>query len=319
MAIPYPSFVNSYPFEFLIGPAKRSFYVHSGLIKQHSETLAALVEGGMAESRERCAHLEDMEEDTFIHFLEFAYTGDYSVSNIGVTFPSADTILYGPVCGSGQVAAGSGTADSAEEWGLLVKKTRKSWKSKSAKIKSGWYDENGIESPLPEDEDIPVKAEPDVDMSFEPLSRNPSRHTDLWRLFKSKARVSEMPPWEPRANMDHCEDYTTLFLCHAKLYVFSDRYIIKALQELVLQKLRLTLSRFTLFRERTGDIVKLLKYTYANTMDYDDGIDKLRSLVSDYVVCHVETIVKDEEFLNFLQEEGAMAKDLVLKLLQRLT
>lgn len=34
----------------------------------------------------------------------------------------------------------------------------------------------------------------------------------------------------------------------------------------------------------TTDVVELLRYVYANTMDHDDGIEKLRNLVSDYLV-----------------------------------
>jgi len=76
------------------------------------------------------------------------------------------------------------------------------------------------------------------------------------------------------------------------------------------------LSRYTLYQERTSDIVELLRFTCQNTRDYDDGIDQLRSLVADYVVCHVEAIAKDQDFLNFVQERGAVAKDLLGKAAQ---
>lgn len=43
-------------------------------------------------------------------------------------------------------------------------------------------------------------------------------------------------------------------------------------------------------------------------MDHDRGIDKVRSLVMDYVVCHVEIIVEHAMFRETLQERGALAK-----------
>ena len=125
-------------------------------------------------------------------------------------------------------------------------------------------------------------------------------------------------PWEPRQNKESCEDYTQVFLCHARLYVFSDRYGIEPLLELTQQKLRLTLSTFNLFDERVSDIIELVRYTYEHTMEHEEGIDKLRSLVMDYVTCQMEAIVKDKDFITMLQEPGALAKDLVLKSLRRL-
>jgi len=124
-------------------------------------------------------------------------------------------------------------------------------------------------------------------------------------------------PWEPRQNKESSASYAHIFLCHAYLYVFSDRYGIEPLQQLIRQKLRLTLSRFSLFEDRVPDIVELVKYIYkhSSTIDHDQGIDRMRSLVIDYVVCHLEVIAKDDNFERMLQEPGALAKDLLLKLL----
>ena len=120
--------------------------------------------------------------------------------------------------------------------------------------------------------------------------------------IQEKAYVRHHEPWKPRQNKESCEDYTQVFLCHACLYVISDRYCIEPLQELALQKLRLTLSTFILFNERVSDIVELVQYTYAHTMEHEEGIDKLRSLVMDYVVCQMEAIVEDKNFITLLQE-----------------
>src|ERR1700733_507674 len=73
------SFISSHPFRFLIGPDKKTFYIHTELVAQHSSTLGALVSGPMAEAKENCAILEDVDEGTFVRFAEYMYTNDYSV------------------------------------------------------------------------------------------------------------------------------------------------------------------------------------------------------------------------------------------------
>lgn len=155
-------------------------------------------------------------------------------------------------------------------------------------------------------------------MKKESLFSIRSKGAQLWDEFRIKAQVKEAKAWLPRVNEDDCDDYTSVFLCHADLYVFSDRYGIKALQQLVLQKLHLTLSRFKLHPKRTGDIVDLLNYTYTNTMDYENAIDELRDLLTDYLVCHIEKIVKDKSFSRLLATKGSLAKDLMPKMMQRL-
>ena len=344
------SFVDSLPFKFLIGPAKRAFYVHSGLIEQHSDTLAALVGGRMVEARERCAHLEDTEEDTFIRFLEFAYTGDYSVPEPDLVLSAADIDVddHGESSSKGKMAAANGDIRGSSEDGEEIEHApvvdlsppgmeqppfeeefrppspqmlESSWgfskkdRKKKKKASSRWtVDEYNS---LPPQDAVEI-AYADDEMRSETIEATPPRKKNLWDSFQSKAVVKETAPWEPRVNSDHCEDYTNIFLCHASLYVLADRYTIEPLRELVLQKLRLTLSRFTQFSQRTGDIVELLKYIYVHTMDYDDGVDKLRSLVSEYAVCQIETVAKNKGFLDLLQEAGAMAKDIMVKMLQRL-
>ncbi|KAL2408143.1 hypothetical protein ABEF95_001363 [Exophiala dermatitidis] len=308
MEIPYRSFTRSHPFRFLIGPEKASIYIHSELVKQHSETLAALVGGGMSEAEKGCAHLEDIDEDTFNRFVEFAYTGDYSVPD-----PT-----FKPVSDNEDPSNSPGTPPNHEmeapvedeptnfSWGFETKTTISGGRRKVRR--NGWT-ESSTQGHI--SEPIPLMQEPGFGIERQPESQQ-------WREFKDKAHIRERPAWEPRKNLRPNEDYEPVFMCHASLYIFSDRYSIEPLRELVLQKLRLTLSRFTLFAERTGDIVHLLKYTYANTMDHDSGIDTLRNLVTDYAVCEIEKMATDHEFQDYLTEEGFAAKDLMVKLVQRL-
>lgn len=53
--------------------------VHAAAIAATSQQLDALINGGMEESKTRCARMEDVKVDDFIRFCEYAYRGDYTV------------------------------------------------------------------------------------------------------------------------------------------------------------------------------------------------------------------------------------------------
>ena len=106
-----------------------------------------------------------------------------------------------------------------------------------------------------------------------------------------------------------CEDYTEVFQCHARLYVFAEKYDIEPLKRLTKQKMHGTLVQFNLYKERVGDIVELLRYIYANTPDRDHATDELRELVMKYVVCKYDKVAASEEFLELMEEGGACVRD----------
>jgi len=108
------------------------------------------------------------------------------------------------------------------------------------------------------------------------------------------------------------EDYTPVFLGHARLYVFAEKYGISTLRSLTLDRLHRTLIYFTLFKERIGDVVALARYAYSNdnTPDYEsDIVDDLRRLVTQYIVCEFKTFANTEQFCTLLEEGGPFVRD----------
>lgn len=77
------------------------------------------------------------------------------------------------------------------------------------------------------------------------------------------ARVEAAAPSEIRENKDSLEDYTPVFLGHARLYIFAEERMIDDLKTLCLHKLHKTLMSFTLCEDRRTDIVELVRYAYA--------------------------------------------------------
>ncbi len=97
------------------------------------------------------------------------------------------------------------------------------------------------------------------------------------------------------------EDYSSVFIGHAQLYVFAEKWIIPELKTLTLNKTHKTLIGITLYERRRKDIVKLLQYAYSNdnTPDTDEGADDLRALITHYITCELESFLQCPEFLRF--------------------
>ncbi|OAL39581.1 hypothetical protein AYO20_00978 [Fonsecaea nubica] len=300
MDIAYESFVDSEPFKFLVGPTAKPFYMHGRLATKLSDRMAALFGGGMKEAQNRYALLKDTDEETFVRVIQFAYTGDYAVAE-----PKSDSVpstadndddIPAPPAEEPVSCDDAPTAEPAQSLGFWGESCSYKKKSKKGRKNNAFYSETFEDTGSPN-----------------PFENGRSKGEKAWDSFKTKAHLKGIMCWDPEVNEDQHQDYTSVFLCHAKLYVFADQYFIEPLQELVLQKLRLTLSRFKLHQQRVGDVVELLKYTYANTPCRDPKIDQLRDLISDYLVCHIEKIVHHVEFIKLL-DNGDVTKDFLPKL-----
>ena len=82
-----------------------------------------------------------------------------------------------------------------------------------------------------------------------------------------------------RPNQAVNEDYANVFIGHAAMYVFGEKYGIPALKETALAKLHSTLNNFILFEERFQDVLVLVHYIYENTCA-TVKIDPLRELIT---------------------------------------
>ena len=85
---------------------------------------------------------------------------------------------------------------------------------------------------------------------------------------------------QPRSNKDQAENYFEVFLEHARLYVFVDEYDIQSLKVLAMKELHTSLTVFTLYQQRTGDIVSLLRYIYEKTDETRADVEDSRTLMT---------------------------------------
>lgn len=260
----------------------------------------------MSEAQEGCAWLEDIEESTFIRFSQFAYTGDYiaadpeillDFSNIASALPEVPSIntflpvavedpvppTIAPDVEAQQVIDFESFPDDVWAGNLETKK------KKTKVLKPTAFTSSSRKEKLWEN----------FERAFD--GRKPSKHS-----------------FHPRKNRESCEEYKEVFLCHARLYVFAEKYDIAPLKKLSLSKLHRTLSVFDLYEERVGDIFALMRYSYANTVHRSPLDDPLRLLIIHYAACVVEKLVPSSEFKALLEEPGELASDLVVKMIHRL-
>lgn len=287
--------MGSEPFHFIVGPDKKTFYVHTELVAQNSPVLAALVRHPMEEGTKGRASLKDIDEDTFLHVIEFMYRNEYTVPGALEADVSLEPVTDRAAAIESEFDMETPVQPPIDEEELILFLSGSRKKHKKKDVEHNWFGPN----------DGPVA----------------SKKEQLWLEFKGRSTTSLGDTWKPRSNWDRpSEDWTDVLLCHARLYVFANRYQMEALQTMAARRLRLTLSEFTLHASRVPDIVALLKYTYENTMEYDDGdrMDFLRRLVSDYVVCHLDSIMPNRDFQALLQGPSSLAKDLLTNIVQNL-
>lgn len=245
----------------------------------------------MAEASDRRATVEDVNEDTFIRFYQFAYTGDYVTPEFTLIptielpyIPDRYTAVAEPDPVVEEEAPPAPEEPPADElgWGSMPKKSKKPTKpSKSARLRQ--------------------------------LLDNLTYDTETSRAtFRACCEV--------RPNSNPTEEYTQVFLGHAEMYVFAEKWGIDVLKALALSKLHQTLTSFTLYEVRRPDIVELLRYTFSNdhTPDRIGAEDELRSLVMLYTACEVENLIHCPEFISLIGEAGQLAQNLVQMLMKRI-
>lgn len=116
------------------------------------------------------------------------------------------------------------------------------------------------------------------------------------------------------------DDYSEVFLSHARIYFLAEYYDIAELQALAVQKLHRALVLFTPYRERVGDLLKLIRFCYEDgppPCQGGDGAD-LKKVVSLYAAVRLEDLWPSEEFQALVEMSGEFSRRLVRAVLTRL-
>ncbi|KAI1417042.1 hypothetical protein F5Y13DRAFT_153596 [Hypoxylon sp. FL1857] len=309
-SVPYEIIAASKPFRFLVGPKKKEFTMHAELVARMSKPLWTLVNGEWKESKGGLAEWPEIDEETFVRFCEFAYTGDYKAAVPFMEMPPTPPEL----------------------------ENGESSKSKSSVAEEMLEPEPALEEQVPEPEPEPEpdpwalplhsvskkkskKKAPELWDNWgtpqPPPPPPPTKKDVMWQEFQE--RIYDEPNLKPKEepNTDPSANYSEVFLSHARLYALADYYDIEALVGLCVRKLHRTLKVFNLHEgARVTDVAQLIDYLYKNTRSGQREQDKLRSLVATYAACHIEDLWSNLYFQDVL-ESGEVSKSILGQLLRR--
>ena len=324
--------------------------VHTALVAMQSPTLEKLVSGSMEEAQTRTVVWEDVEEDTFGLFAQFVYTADYTppaflaVVSRRIVSPRSSTVSLAnsideALTASNTVVENEVSIKDPGEDGWSGFSSRKDKKKKRI------VQYELFEAPPPEPAVVLQDDEWENGVAYIGKSKKNggkvvcsdtqckgqsfgipyfaisqvSSHSRFHELVFPLPSVNfgYAGICTPRGNESADEDFTPVFLGHARLYVFADKYNIESLKSLVLNKLHNTLCKFSLYEARYGDVVELVRYTYENTPSRTPR-DSLRELVTHYVAYEAIKVAGSEQGLSLVEENGSFARDLLLMVLERI-
>ena len=268
------------PFKFIVEDT--SYYVHRELVAQYSAPLERMMNGEMKEAQESCATLEDVEKGTFLRFVEFLYDGYYTPAE--------------PITRSGSPEPRDLIDDDND---TTIATDITAWSTPLPQRSLPW--------PGPGTSEKEASGQPRsgiLTTMGQHTTRAAAKASFSSRQDRASVRkhVKEAP--QPRANKSDQEDYSEVFLSHARLYVFANMYQIAILKTLALEELEATLAVFKLHRKRVRDIVALLQYFYAETTSSTSEEVSLKDVMQHYVATEMETLIKNKYFRNLIIEDG---------------
>lgn len=287
----------SAPFKFIVDD--EPLYIHADLVSLHSKLLDDIMNGPMADAQKGSATLKDVDEGTFVRFIEWAHKGYYTAAELTTVeievVPAAQKVYrHRPVMEEPSIVEAYALEAPPAEADALVELP---WpQSKKDKKKGKKFDHNAWES----EEFIVPHQQSRGDAALE--MKRELKEAFFSRSYTVRRGVTEIPP--PRRNQNPEEDYTYVFLSHAQLYVFAEKYDIQRLKVLALEELHATLAIYTLYPVRTGDIIALLRYVYGNTAQSNGGEEDLRNVLTSYIGYEMDTLMGDDDFRDLMVEDG---------------
>lgn len=299
-------FIQSDLFTFHIGKDRHSFVAHSKAVSTTSNYFKALINGCLKEAQTRLAELEDVDPDTFVRFLEYAYQGDYTspqwtsdIDTTGENSKKGPGIVISTNQNTGIVPPGRDVAQSAAPF-ITSQVSVTSWRS-------DWPNKNAVPSAfgaIPSTRRMNNHGR-EQSSSREIFNKREYIHPDKEASILFSSRCA------PKPNTPVTQNFVSVFLAHASLYTFADMRMVYLLKNLVLYKLHKTLVCFELYPERLGDIIELAKYAYEHGEDRsEDGlIDALRDMIANYIACERKVLSKHTVFRDLMDRGGEFAGD----------
>jgi hypothetical protein len=302
-----------------------AFYIHADLVARRSEPLDRMMHGDMAEAKQGYAILEDVDRATFARFAEWLYQGYYTPADFVQQPPKApklDNKENGNPSARRQSRVEevvSGPDESLDPgFGSRLVLMDASW-VQDRDVGDTAFSEFG--TTCRKNKGKKYARRHSVEESWN-AATTPSRSTrsDLEREFiniKSSVRQENISIPPARSNLNPEEDYSDVFLSHAQLYVFAEKYEIEMLRMLALETLQHLLAIFTLYEDRTEDVITLLRYAYAHTRRSSIVLDDLQAMLKHYVGYQMDVLMTNSKFQTLLLEDGGLLLSHFVEMVQK--
>lgn len=248
-----------------------------------------MINGRMSEAVNEVASLEDVETETFVRFIQWAYTGSYNVGRNNNNNNKND------VGANHNGLLREATIDDDEPNPMMRR-----YIASRSRNKKGGYTEDDYFSRSPLENLRKAFGERD------------------YPVIESSLLVEQSPSSYNNNNREHSKEHRRpdIYLLHAKLFVFAEKYDIQPLKMLAIHNLHLALSRYQLLLQHISDITDLIRYSYENTHASDD---LLRELLASYVELEMAVLIEAKPFEELLEEGGDFVGDFLKRVKKRIS
>ena len=258
-----------------------------------------MMNGHMAEAQKGYATLEDVDKDTFVRFIEWAYKKYYTAAEFTTVLEHGSDSAG--LCSEDKRVAekpDQRTNNHAVEDDRQIPLYQDISVVQMVEEDDGWGGFGRMSSKKAKFK----KREPSPESPPPRTAKEDIKHSIISRRPVKRNSPIKVPP--TRGNKSSAEVYSEVFLSHARLYVFAEKYDVQALKMLALDELHATLAIYTLYTKRTSDIINLLHYVYSNTSEPSEGVEDLRTLMTQYMGCEMDILTQDEDFRDLMIEDG---------------
>ncbi|KAK4445485.1 hypothetical protein QBC34DRAFT_384284 [Podospora aff. communis PSN243] len=298
----YEDIATSKPFLFTIGPNRREFTLPSILVAAQSPVLDRLVNGEFNEAQCRESRLEDIEEETFIRFIEYAYTGSYGDADnqlkavVGAyPTPSKPVSMRDPWSSSLAALADSPAEEAPlavedDHWGFAVARSSK-------KVKKGKKGESSNA--------LSIVATPQI-------PANPAMFQPLGKTFDNEVCSLKVTGASPVIAHRPGNSAANPFVAHARVFVFADYWGITSLRNLSLQALAAELKAATPENVGVRDkIVELVEYCFEDVRP-----EELVKLAVRYAAFRLPHLWSSNKFQGIFADNKDLSMGLVGNIVQ---
>ncbi|KAI1493515.1 hypothetical protein F5X96DRAFT_185450 [Biscogniauxia mediterranea] len=277
-SIEYKQIMASRPFRIIVGADKKEFMIHADLLSNLSKPLGALVNNQMKESNTGVAEWPEVEEETFVCFCQFAYTGGYD-EPVSAMLPKAKDEPREKVSGP------SYDAEEAEEIILPEPTTQV----------HDFFNDREITPPRGRNSD-----------------RTWNQFKSLSYAVPAKPNEDPKPPPAPLSEvlLSHARLYVL-----ADYYDIQDLMTL-SLQKL--HRLLVSADLGTGWADAVVELVAYSYPNTADKGYGASGYDELRTLLAKYIACRVEIFWGKPAFRDLLAEYGELSAAVIGHMIQRL-